>query len=111
MNDFANEFEQYVSNKWMLPGKHYNLHGMYSFYSSLWDGEASVLKTPYGDVRSIHTSTDYEDGLEQRIMIIQVGDRYFRKIGYYNSWDSSNWDGELVEVRPREKTVTVYEVV
>ncbi|QNN99277.1 hypothetical protein SEA_FAUST_205 [Streptomyces phage Faust] len=111
MNTFAVEFERYVTNKWMLEGKHYNLHGMYSFYESLWDGEVSELRTPYGTVKRIHSSTDYEDGLEQRIMIIQVGDRHFRKVGYYNSWDSSNWDGDLVEVRPREKTVTVYETV
>lgn len=111
MNDFATEFETYVTNKWMLAKRRYNLHGMYNFYESLWDGEVSQLETPHGLVKRLDSSTDYEDGLEQRIMILQIGDRFFKKVGYYNSWDSSNWDGSLTEVRPREKTVTVYEAL
>lgn len=111
MNEFTIAFEQYVANKWILPGKRYNLHGSYSFYEGLWDGDASQRETPYGKVRKIDSSTDYEDGLEQRVMILQIGDSFYKKVGYYNSWDRSNWDGNLTEVRPREKMVTVYEAV
>lgn len=32
--------------------------------------------------------------------------QYFRKQGYYASYDGSNWDGDLYEVEPFEKTVT-----
>lgn len=111
MNWTPEDFERYVANKWMLAGHRYNLHGIYNFYESLWAGEASQLETLYGTVRSVETSTDYKDGLEERTMIVQVGDRFFKKVGYYNSWESSDWDGSLIEVKPVTKTVIVYEAV
>jgi hypothetical protein len=36
--------------------------------------------------------------------------QYFKKEGYYMSYDGSNWDGELFEVEPFEKTVTDWKV-
>ena len=41
-------------------------------------------------------------------LVFKIGDRYFRKTGYYASFDGSNWDGSLEEVEPFEKTVTDY---
>ncbi len=41
-------------------------------------------------------------------MLFRVGGQFFRKYGYYNSWDSPEWDGRLVEVVQREVTVTKY---
>lgn len=111
MNDFEIEFERYITNKWMLPGKHYNLHGIYSFYENLWDGGVSELDTPYGSVKKVDYSTGYKDGEEERIMVLQIGDKFFKKFGSYDSWDSANWEGRLIEVKPVEKTVTVYEAV
>jgi hypothetical protein len=111
MNDFVTEFEYYITNRWMLEGKHYNSHGLYQFYTLLWNGEANELKTPYGSVKRVDSSTDYEDGQEERVMILQVGDRFVKKVGYYDSWESSNWDGSITEVKPVQKTVTVYEAV
>lgn len=35
--------------------------------------------------------------------------RYFKKSGYYASYDGGYLDGDCLEVRPREKTITVYE--
>ena len=36
--------------------------------------------------------------------------RWFRKPGYYSSYgDGGDYDGDLYEVTPKEKTVTVYE--
>ena len=35
--------------------------------------------------------------------------RYFKKYGHHISHDGTYWDGEFEEVRPQEKTVTVYE--
>lgn len=36
--------------------------------------------------------------------------QYFKKEGYYMSYDGSNWDGTLFEVEPFEKTVTDWKV-
>lgn len=35
--------------------------------------------------------------------------RYFKKWGHHISHDGTYWDGNLEEVKPQEKTVTVYE--
>jgi len=35
--------------------------------------------------------------------------QYWRKDGYYASYDGSNWDGDFREVRPVERVVTYYE--
>jgi hypothetical protein len=48
-----------------------------------------------------------QEGNEQWILF-KVGDQFFRKYGYYNSWDSPEWDGKLTEVIPREVTVIKY---
>lgn len=41
-------------------------------------------------------------------VVFKVGDQLFMKEGYYNSWDSNDWDGSLEEVEPYEVTVTKY---
>ncbi|AVD99356.1 hypothetical protein SEA_BILLNYE_184 [Streptomyces phage BillNye] len=48
-----------------------------------------------------------EDSGEQWLLF-KVGEQYFRKYGYYNSWDSPEWDGRLVAVIPREVTVVKF---
>ena len=37
------------------------------------------------------------------------GTKYFRKDGFYASYDGSTWDGEFSEVQPQERVVTVWE--
>lgn len=39
----------------------------------------------------------------------KIGDQYFRKSGYYASHYGYDWDGELEEVHPVQKVVTVFE--
>jgi len=34
--------------------------------------------------------------------------RYFMKTGYYLSYDGSNWDGDFIEVFPKQKEITVW---
>lgn len=37
---------------------------------------------------------------------------YFEANGYYSSWDGTDWsDASLYQVIPKEKTITIYEVV
>lgn len=42
-------------------------------------------------------------------MTDETGTRYFRKDGFYQSHYGTDWDGEFREVKPVEKTITVYE--
>lgn len=42
-------------------------------------------------------------------VVFQVGDKIFKKTGFYQSHYGYDWDGDLTEVRPVEKVVTFYE--
>lgn len=57
--------------------------------------------------------TDFFDGEEggdhnmRCVMEVGYGDdkRYFLKTGLYDSWDSSEWDGPILEVEPKTMEV------
>lgn len=55
----------------------------------------------------------HEGDGEVRYIVVSISDgtdtRWFRKDGYYASYDGTTWDGVLREVKPVEKTVTFYE--
>lgn len=61
-----------------------------------------------GPVQLVSTYTGGEGGGEDAELIFKIGDRYFRKGGYYASHDGTYWDGDFSEVRPEPKTITVY---
>jgi hypothetical protein len=42
-------------------------------------------------------------------VVFRLGDQLFKKSGFYASHYGTDWDGPLVEVKPVEKTVTVFE--
>jgi hypothetical protein len=81
------------------------------FYWDDLDGGYKSFDSPFGRVEWIRTDSEYDEGRQDRDLIFSVGDRFFRKNGYYDSWAGGAWDGSLVEVRPREKMVTVYETI
>lgn len=44
------------------------------------------------------------------VFYIEATGQYFKKSGYYASYDGTNWgDGDFAVVSPKEKVVTVYE--
>jgi hypothetical protein len=67
------------------------------------DGWTGEVVTSYGG----------EGGGDQYWMVISVSDgettRYFRKDGWYASYDGGYLDGETYEVTPKERTVVFYE--
>lgn len=44
-----------------------------------------------------------------RWVVFKLGDQLFKKSGYYASHYGTDWDGELREVKPVQKTITVFE--
>jgi hypothetical protein len=46
---------------------------------------------------------------DQYWVVVRIGDRYFRKPGWYASHDGGYLDGDLYEVTPETRTVVVYE--
>jgi len=111
MNDFVTEFEQYLAKNWEFKFRYGTFHGTFGFYQVLWSGDAIELNTLYGKAKVVERSTDYADGQEERTMVVKIGDRFVKKVGYYDSWDSSDWDGSITEVKPVDRIVTVYEPV
>lgn len=104
------EFERYVREEWYMRKTHYTLHGERSFWEYLWE-ESLTIQTLHGLVERVDVSTEYLDGREGRSMVVKIGELYFQKNGYYDSWESSEWDGAFVQVTPIEKTVVTYERV
>lgn len=111
MSNFENEFEDYLDKKWLLEGDYCNYHSARGFYGILWDGQQKRLVTKYGDVEVMSRDTDYSDGQEERSLVFRLGDKFYRKIGYYDSWNTYDWHGDLTEVKPIEKTVILYQKV
>lgn len=55
---------------------------------------------------------DYTDNYKTNIeIILNANGRLFRKTGYHQSFSGGEFDGPFEEVKPVEKTVTVYEGV
>ncbi|QBP33232.1 hypothetical protein SEA_BRUTONGASTER_10 [Gordonia phage BrutonGaster] len=58
----------------------------------------------------------FEGAGESMWMVFKIADdegnvRYFRREGWYASYDGGHYDGPTVEVRPAEKVVTVFEAI
>lgn len=80
-----------------------------------WDEKAEPVQVEHlGEVRMRETYTGAEDGGSNAELIFEVntvdGDtRYFHKTGYYSSYNGTEWDGDFREVKPVQKTITVFE--
>lgn len=74
------------------------------------DGAKETL-TLRGEVIEVEKIDDFGgEGQGDSIwVVIKVGDQLFRKDGYYLSHYGTDWDGEVTEVKPVERTVTFYE--
>lgn len=46
---------------------------------------------------------------EKLWVVVKIDGKFYRKSGYYSSYDGSEWDGPFREVSPVQKTITVYE--
>lgn len=63
------------------------------------------------EVEKVDGKPSAEGGGEHVYIILKAGDQFFEKTGYYASHYGTDWDGDVTEVRPVEKTMTVYEAV
>lgn len=78
-----------------------------------WDEANGSAKVDFGDhtVNYVDGETGGEGSGEYIWQVWSATDadgnvQYFRKTGYYMSYEGSTWDGDLIEVVPFEKTVT-----
>lgn len=70
----------------------------------VWEG------TGVGDVEKVASEPGGEGHGEDIWVVVRTIDtgQLFRMNGWYASYDGSNYDGELYEVRAQERTVVVY---
>jgi len=113
MSDFtARDFEDMIENSVIkIEGAYTVVDSLYGFYQTLWN-DVSSIETPMGTVTSVSEATNSSgEDSESRTLVFTVDGRFFRKTGYYDSWESADWDGELVEVEPKQVYTTVYEEI
>lgn len=76
-----------------------------------WYGEVSDVDIKNGPrITLVDTGGGEGDGAPIWI-ILSVGDQLFRANGYYSSWDSSEMDGQIEEVKAVQVNRTEYEAV
>ena len=78
-----------------------------------WDDHGPV-KLHGRTIEKVEFDTGGEGHGEDIYMVVKTTDidgveQYWRKDGYYVSYDGSNWDGDFREVKPVERVVTFYE--
>lgn len=78
-------------------------------YMSKGYKETIALRGEPVEIETVAGKAPEEGGGEHVFVIIKAGDQFFRKTGYYMSHYGSDWDGDVTEVHPVEKTITVYE--
>jgi hypothetical protein len=81
-----------------------------------WDDYQTQQIEGLGAVTVLDSVGGSEGGGEYAHKIVRVsnsqGDhRFFQKPGWYQSYDGAHWDGDLFEVAPVQRTVTVWEKV
>lgn len=89
----------------------------YAGTSEIWEGISDgnglkelVLRGETVPVTRVDGKRGRGGGGEDIFVVVQVGDQFFEMPGYYGSEAGETWDGKLYEVRPEQKTITVYEV-
>jgi hypothetical protein len=81
--------------------------------SDLGDGDKTTitLRGAAVEIEKVGGKAPCEGGAEDVSVVIKVGSQLFEKTGYYASHYGCDWDGDVTEVRPVEKIITVYERV
>lgn len=91
-----------------------DMHGDHDDQSGDPDWKAAPFDvTIDGEVATV-TPDGYGGGVNAGHNIwvaFKVGDQYFRKTGYHESHYGTDWDGDVEEVIPRQKTITVYDSI
>lgn len=83
----------------------------YEFYGHLnyeKDGATLLVEGVEYPVERVDSYGGMDMGTELWV-VFKIGDQLFKKYGAYYSHDGSYWDGSLNEVKPVQKTITVFE--
>lgn len=99
--------------------ENYDFGWFYWLYEGHTD-EFHIISDNYM-ARTVHSTGGHEGGGEHVEVVVEVSphvggikkfsmeSRFFKKLGWYASFAGTEFDGPLVEVFPKHKTITVYE--
>lgn len=78
-----------------------------------WSHKGEVASVDVPGLGKLEYFEDYggEGQGDDYWVVFKLGDQYFRKDGWYASYDGGELDGELYEVKPVEVKVTQYQQV
>lgn len=79
-----------------------------AYYEETIDEEFDVPGLP--KITFVDSGGGEGDGAEIYV-VVQIGDQYFQKTGYYSSWGESEMDGATEEVQPKKVVRTEWETV
>jgi len=84
-------------------------YGTDFFDDIMWSPSDPIFLPILGE-KAIHVEREggSEGDGDHMHVVFRIGDQFFMKEGYHNSWDSNEWDGDFNEVKPVEVTVTQY---
>lgn len=103
VEDYDYEWEEIEENPKLA--KHIKLIDNYKILDL-----GSLIKEHLGEYEVVHTS-DFYDGYECfGVLYFKEHDIYVKVSGYYSSYNGTEWS-TLREVKPKEKTIIVYENV
>lgn len=106
--------DNYASETWEEVEEDFNPE---SEYPRIWDELAWAFDKPkaiegLGEVLVVENHGGEGQG-DERWVVFKVtndeGEFYYRKDGYYASYDGSTWDGSFGQVQKTERLVTFYE--
>lgn len=83
----------------------------WDFLADCSDGfkQEVILRSETVEAEKIASDEGGEGHGEDIWVVVKAGTQLFEKCGYYRSHYDSEWDGLLTEVKPVEKTITVYQ--
>ncbi len=114
---YKGTFEEYMKENYYADfAEQYGDHEDFSFDTDYFWGEShygSNEGTQDNWTAKVEASYGGEGQGDEYWLVISVSDgettRYFRRDGWYASYDGGYLDGESYEVKPQEKMITVYE--
>jgi len=70
-----------------------------------------TVKDCFGEIEIVASQGDCEGGGEyaMNVFYFKKYDVYLQITGFYSSYHGTDWDKAIIEVKPQQRTVTVYE--